>query len=108
MLQSAVILVPFFFFFVGSNGAVAFGVLFSEMFPTEIRTTAVSSALQLARGLSFFPPLIAGFLLPRFGYEPVVFLSTAEFLLLALVAWAFRRHYDSDLVPATDKRGAIR
>lgn len=99
MLESSLILVPFFFFFVGSNGAAAFGVLFSEMFPTNVRTTAVSSALQLARGLSFFPPLIAGYLMSNFGYEPVVFLSTAEFLLLAAIAWAFRGHYDTELTP---------
>lgn len=102
LLQSTAILVPFFFFFVGSNGAVTFGVLFSEMFPTEARSTAVSSALQIARGLTFFPPLLTGFLLPRFGFEPIVYLSGAEFLLLAVIAWAFRRHYDTDLVqPAT-------
>lgn len=92
-----VILIPFFFFFVGSNGAVAFGVLFSEMFPTGVRSTAVSSALQIARGLSFFPPLIAGALVPRFGYEPVIYLSAAEFLLLAIIAWAFRGRYDTGL-----------
>lgn len=104
MLDNGLILIPFFFFFVGSNGAVAFGVLFSEMFPAEIRTTAVSSALQIARGLSLFPPLIAGVLLPRFGYQPVVLLSTAEFLLLAVIAWAFRRHYETDLVPTSTAR----
>lgn len=92
-----VILIPFFFFFVGSNGAVAFGALFSEMFPTAFRTTAVSSALQIARGLSFFPPVIAGALVPRFGYEPVVYLSAGEFLLLAGIAWAFRRRYETGL-----------
>ena len=107
LLQSATILIPFFFFFVGSNGAVAFGVLFSEMFPTEARSTAVSSALQIARGLTFFPPLLTGFLLPRFGFEPIVYLSAGEFLLLALIAWAFRRHYDVDLVQPVAAKPAL-
>jgi putative MFS transporter len=103
----SVILIPFFFFFVGSNGAVAFGVLFSEMFPTEFRTTAVSSALQVARGLSFFPPVIAGALVPRFGYEPVVYISAAEFLLLAALAWAFRSRYATGLDTIHDQPPAI-
>ncbi|MCB8882634.1 MFS transporter [Acidisoma cellulosilytica] len=84
------ILIPFFILFFGSNGASVFGALFSESFPAEIRATAVSSALQIGRGLSFFPPLIAAFLIPRFGYQSVVFLSAGLFGLLALVAWLFR------------------
>lgn len=83
------ILVPFFILFAGSNGAAVFGVLFSELFPSEIRATAVSSALQIGRGLSFFPPLIAAALLPTLGYQPIVFLSAGLFGVLALIAWLF-------------------
>ena len=83
------ILIPFFILFAGSNGAAIFGVLFSELFPAKIRATAVSSALQMGRGLSFFPPLIAAALLPRVGYQPIVFLSAALFGVLAVVAWLF-------------------
>jgi len=88
--------VPFFILFAGSNGAAVFGVLFSESFPVSVRATAVSSALQVGRGLSFFPPLIAAALLPTIGYRPIVFLSAALFGLLAVVAWLFKesRHTD--------------
>lgn len=55
-----------------------------------MRATAASSALQVGRGLSFFPPLIAAYLVPTFGYQPVVFLSAGLFGILALVAWLFR------------------
>lgn len=82
--------VPFFILFAGSNGAAVFGVLFSESFPVSIRATAVSSALQVGRGMSFFPPLIAAALLPAFGYRPIVFFSAALFGVLALVAWLFK------------------
>jgi MFS transporter, putative metabolite:H+ symporter len=91
------VLVPFFIMFAGSNGAAIFGALFSELFPARIRATAVSSALQVGRGLSFFPPLIAATLLPTFGYQPIVFVSAGLFGVLALVAWLFRETRGIDL-----------
>ena len=90
LLEGTWILIPFFILFAGSNGAAVFGALFTELFPSEIRATAVSSALQIGRGMSFFPPLIAAALLPVFGYQPIVFLSAGLFGVLALVAWAFK------------------
>ncbi|MFC4277410.1 MFS transporter [Achromobacter aloeverae] len=84
--------VPFFILFAGSNGAAVFGVLFSESFPVAVRATGVSSALQVGRGLSFFPPLLAGALLPTLGYRPIVFLSAALFGVLAMVAWLFKEN----------------
>lgn len=91
------ILVPFFILFAGSNGAAVFGALFSESFPARVRATAVSSALQVGRGLSFFPPLVAAALLPTMGYQPIVFVSAALFGVLALVAWLFRETRGIDL-----------
>lgn len=91
------ILIPFFIMFAGSNGAAVFGALFSESFPARIRATAVSSALQVGRGLSFFPPLIAAAILPVFGYQPIVYLSAALFGVLALLSWAFTETRGIDL-----------
>ena len=82
--------VAFFAFFIGANGPAVFGALFSESFPVAIRATAVSSALQLGRAASFFPPLVAAALVPTLGYRPLVFASAGMFALLALLAWAFR------------------
>lgn len=90
LLEGTWILIPFFVLFAGSNGAAIFGALFTELFPSNIRATAVSSALQLGRGMSFFPPLLAAALLPVFGYQPIVFISAALFGALALLAWAFK------------------
>ena len=91
------ILIPFFILFAGSNGAAVFGALFSESFPARIRATAVSSALQVGRGLSFFPPLITASLLPTLGYQPIVFAAAGLFGVLALVAWLFRETRGLDL-----------
>jgi putative MFS transporter len=90
LLTSSWILVPFFFLYVGSNGATVFGVLFSEMFPTEVRTTGVASALQIGRGMAFIPPLITAAIFPKYGYAPIVLMGAAEFGLLAIWAWVFK------------------
>jgi putative MFS transporter len=90
LLTTSWILVPFFFLYVGSNGATVFGVLFGEMFPTEVRTTGTASALQIGRGLAFIPPLITAKIFPVYGYAPIVLMGAAEFGLLAIWAWVFK------------------
>lgn len=89
LLTSPWILVPFFLLFVGANGATVFGSLFSEVFPTLTRTTGVSTALQVGRGLAAIPPLVVAALLPKYGYVPVVVVSVLEFLFVGLWAWTF-------------------
>jgi MFS family permease len=43
---------------VGTGSWSTFGPLFSELFPTAIRNTAVGTIFNLARGVQFFTPLI--------------------------------------------------
>lgn len=90
LLHSQFILVPFFLLYFGSNGATVFGSLFSEMFPTDIRSTGVSWSLQIGRGLAFIPPLITAALYPVYGYKPIILIGAAEFFALGLWAWVFR------------------
>lgn len=90
MLNSSLILVPFFLLYFGSNGATVFGSLFSELFPTDIRSTGVSWSLQIGRGLAFIPPLITAALYPVYGYKPIILIGAAEFFALGLWAWVFR------------------
>lgn len=97
LLVGSWVLIPFFAFFAGANGPAVFGALFSESFPASIRATAVSSALQLGRSMSFFPPLIAAALVPTLGYRPIVWASAALFGALALLAWAFTETRGSTL-----------
>ncbi len=96
LLHSSLILVPFFVLFVGANGATVFGALFSEAFPTALRTTGISASLQIARGLAFIPPMVIPFVLARWSYVPVVAVSAAEFLFVGLWVWTFpeTRHVD--------------
>ncbi len=106
MLRSPWILVPFFVLFFGSNGATVFGSLFSELFPVDIRSTGVSWALQIGRGLAFIPPLITAAIFPVYGYAPIILIGAAEFAALGLWAWVFpeTRHMvlDEDVTSGTD------
>jgi MFS family permease len=50
----------FFMFLVGvgTGNFSGYGPIFSELFPTRIRNTAMGTAFNLARGVQFFTPLI--------------------------------------------------
>jgi MFS family permease len=50
----------FFMFMVGvgTGNFSGYGPIFSELFPTRIRNTAMGAAFNLARGVQFFTPLI--------------------------------------------------
>jgi len=105
LLASLWILVPFFFLYFGSNGATVFGALFSEQFPTDARSVGVSSALQIARGMSFFPPLIVAAIFPVYGYVPVVLGGATLFGLLALWAWVFNETRGKDILEIDAETG---
>ena len=81
---------PIFIMYFGTGVAAAFGLVFSEQFPTRVRSLGVGSSLQLGRGLSFFPPLIAAAVYPVYGYGILVFSGAALFALLAILGWAFK------------------
>lgn len=80
------VLVPFFVMYFGSVGAV-FGSLFSESFPTAMRATGVSAALQLARGVAALPPLVAAFAIANAGYTPVFVLAAVLYVCAGAWVW---------------------
>ena len=89
LIDSLWILLPMFFLYFGSNGASVFGSLFSEIFPTDVRSTGISWSLQIGRGLSAFPPLITAAVFPLYGYKPIILGGAVLFMILALWAWVF-------------------
>lgn len=103
LLHSNLILVLFFLVFVGANGATVFGAMFSEVFPTLLRTTGVSATLQIARGLVFVIPFMVTYIVPRYGYVPVVMISAAEFLAVAALAWTFPDRANTDIREADEE-----
>lgn len=82
-------LVPIFVLYLGTGVAAAFGMVFAEQFPTRVRAMGVGSALQIGRGLSFFPPLIAAAVYPVYGYSPLVYGGAVLFAILAVLGWFF-------------------
>jgi len=54
----ALALVFMFLVGVGTGNFSGYGPIFSELFPTRIRNTAMGTAFNLARGVQFFTPLI--------------------------------------------------
>lgn len=102
LLDSLWILVPFFVHYLGTAAVSVFGALFSEQFPTEIRSTGVSASLQVARGLSFFPPIVAAAVYPIYGYQVIVFAGAGLFALLAAMAWLFRERRGEDVAEIDD------
>jgi MFS family permease len=89
-VKSDIILIPFFIFYFGTGVAAMFGSVFSEQFPTEIRSFGVSASLQIGRGISYFPPLIAAAIYPVHGYRVLIFGGAVLYAVLAALAWVFK------------------
>jgi MFS family permease len=81
------VLGPFVAFF-GSGFFSGFGALASELFPTEIRATAMGLCYNIGRGLSAAAPAVVGLLATRFGLGSAFLLQAAAFLMAALLALA--------------------
>ena len=91
-IQSFWVLVPIFVFYFGTGVAAMFGMVFAEQFPTRVRSLGVGSALQIARGLSFFPPLIAAAIYPVYGYSVLIWGAAGLFVVLLASAWLFKEN----------------
>jgi MFS family permease len=81
------ILGPFVAFF-GTGFFSGFSALAAELFPTEIRATAMGLSYNLGRGLSALAPFVVGYLANRYGLGSAFFLQAAAFFVAALLAMA--------------------
>ena len=79
------VLGPFVAFF-GTGFFSGFSAIASELFPTEVRATAMGLSYNLGRGLSAAAPAIVGLLASRFGLGSAFFLQAAAFFAAALLA----------------------
>jgi len=73
----------------GSGSYGGYGPLFTELFDTSIRNTAMGSAFNLARGIQFFTPVIIAVIAKQYGlggaYSWRLFFS----LLTGIWIWTF-------------------
>ena len=79
------ILGPFVAFF-GTGFFSGYAAIASELFPGEIRATAMGLSYNLGRGLSAAAPFAVGAIASRFGFLPAFFLLSAAFLAAAILA----------------------
>ncbi len=72
--------------FFGTGFFSGFSAIASELFPTEIRATAMGLSYNVGRGLSAAAPAVVGLLATRFGFGAAFLLLAAAFLAGALLA----------------------
>ncbi len=80
-----------FMFLVGFGTGMfsGYGPLFAELFPTEIRNTAMGSAFNLARGIQFFTPVIIAVIAQQYGLSGGISLAAFFALLTGAWIWVF-------------------
>lgn len=71
--------------FFGTGFFSGFGAIASELFPTEIRATAMGLSYNVGRGISAIAPFAVGALAIRYGLGRSFFLVGAAFLIAALL-----------------------
>jgi MFS family permease len=74
--------------FFGTGFFSGFGALTAELFPTEIRGTAMGTCYNIGRGVSAAAPLTIGLLAHRFGLGKSFFILAAAFFVGAFLALA--------------------
>ena len=74
--------------FFGTGYFSGFSAIVSELFPTEIRATAMGLTYNIGRGVSAAAPAVVGLLADRFGLGSAFLLQAAAFFAAALLALA--------------------
>jgi MFS family permease len=71
----------------GAGNFSGYGPIFSEIFPTRVRNTAMGTAFNLARGVQFFTPLIITTVAARYGLGGGI--SIAAFFAVFTGIWVW-------------------
>jgi MFS family permease len=74
--------------FFGTGFFSGFGAIVSELFPTEIRATAMGTSYNIGRGTSAVAPFAIGLLAHRFGLGPSFLLLAGAFFFAGMFALA--------------------
>ncbi len=84
-------LILIFMFLVGFGTGMfsGYGPLFAELFPTDIRNTAMGSAFNLARGIQFFTPVIIASIAVTYGLSGGISLAALFAILTGAWIWVF-------------------
>ena len=85
----ALILVCMFLVGFGTGMFGGYGPLFSELFPTSVRNTAMGAAFNLARGVQFFTPLAITVIADSYGLAGGIFFAALFAALAGAWIWTF-------------------
>lgn len=72
---------------VGTGTWSCYGPMFSEIFPTSFRGTAMSVIMNSTRGVQFLAPVVIAWVAPRWGLSGGIALAAGFALLAALWIW---------------------
>jgi MFS family permease len=91
LIASNPFIILIFMFLVGFGTGMfgGFGPLFSELFPTSIRSTAMGSAFNLARGIQFFTPMVISIVAINYGLGGGISLAAFFAILTGVWIWVF-------------------
>jgi nitrate/nitrite transporter NarK len=90
---------------VGTGTWSNFGPFFSELFPTAVRNAAMGAALNLARGVQFFTPLIITRVAQAgYGLSGGISLACLFSLLAGVWIWTLPETLGRDLNSLDDAR----
>ncbi len=87
--EPAIILLFMFLVGFGTGMFGGYGPLFAELFPTDIRSTAMGSAFNLARGVQFFTPVAIAVIAQSYGLSGGIFVAALFALLTGAWIWTF-------------------
>ncbi len=79
-----------------------FGSLYSEIFPTEIRNTAMNASFNLAHGVQFFNPVIIAVLGKSYGLSSGIFLGAIFAVFAGFWIWKFPETKERNLRDLND------
>jgi MFS family permease len=88
-VNNELILICMFLVGFGTGMFGGYGPLFSELFPTKIRGTAMGTAFNLARGIQFFTPVIIAVVATSYGLGGGISIAAIFALLTGLWIWTF-------------------
>ncbi len=89
VLYPSIILSCMFLVGFGTGMFSGYGPLFAELFPTDIRNTAMGSAFNLARGVQFFTPVIIASIAEKYALSGGISLAALFAILTGLWIWTF-------------------
>jgi len=84
-------LIFLFMFIIGIGTGIygGYGPVVSELFPTQIRNTAMGSGFNLARGTQFLTPIILAVIAVYYGLGSGIFIGSLFALSVAIFIWTF-------------------